>query len=251
MKFATVFTALLLLLPQISASTTRIRISKKCIVAGHPFVVNVTNASPEPDDWVAIVSASQPTNTLTRTSIGWDFACGTQSCLASVSSGVVSIQSNVSPGLYKAVLARNGVSTFRALAVSQTVRVVTTSEGCLAKSPVSSPVVIATPPPTPAPKGLPKGGGVSGPTPAPFSGLVNSVFTDKATYAFEEAIRVSFTSAQPKNNDFLALFPAATSNLNLLTGSMWQITCGRQGATPCSSPVSFKKPRPAYGSFII
>ncbi len=220
MKLATVFTALLLLLlPRTSATTTRIRISKGCIVAGHPFVVNITNASPEPDDWVVVVPASRPTNALTRTSVGWDFACGTQSCRASVSSGVVSIQSNVSPGLYKAVLARNGVSSFRALAVSQTVRVVTTSEGCLAKRPVSSPVVIHTP--TSAPKG----------------GLVNSVVTDKTTYAFKEAIRVSFTSAQPKNNDFLAIFPAATSNLNLLTGYMWQFTCGRQGATPCSSPV--------------
>jgi hypothetical protein len=237
MKLPTVFTALLLLLPLSTAITTRVRIAKACIVAGHPFVVNITNASPEPDDWVAIVPASQSTSTLSRTSIGWDFACGTQSCRASVSSGVVSIQTNVSPGLYKAILARNGVTSFRALGVSQTVRVVTTSDGCLVKSPVSSPVVVSTPSPTPTSKGASKGG-ASGPTPAPFSGLVNSVFTDKATYAFEEPIQVSFTSAQPKNNDFLAIFPAATSNVHLMTGYLWQFTCGRQGATPCSSPVS-------------
>jgi hypothetical protein len=72
--------------------------------------------------------------------------------------------------------------------------------------------------------------------PAPTSKLF-SISTNNSTYAFNTTVTVTYTSQQPRRDDFIGIFPVSTPTTNLTKGLFWLWVCNQQGNV-CSSAVS-------------
>ena len=191
-----------------------VRTSKSCYTVGEDIIVTFENDNPLVDDWVGFYAPNTPRNRLGNVPDSrWLWTCGSQSCSGRRPSGTLRFTATISAGNYRAYLARNGNSApFQGLERSDRFEVRTS---CGPGAP---------PPPGPAP-----------PPPAPPG--QQSITTDKRTYSAGETVVVRFRVSNPRNDDWIGIYPSTANQNNLRDGELWLRTCNRQGAA-CDGAVS-------------
>lgn len=181
-------------------SDSIIDVDKACYSLGEDILVFFRNGDALEDDWVGFFSAEEDNASLEENEQAWMWLCG-PSCDGDVSveAGTVQVRDSLPTGRWKAVLAPNTDSPFKAYAVSNTFVVRENCEN--------------------------NGDGL-------FSVLV---LGDE--FSPGENILVSFEHANPLGDSFVGIYAASTpsSQLNDDNGILWLWICNKQGSQ-CVSP---------------
>ena len=155
-------------------------------VEGEDIELLFDNCQPAEDDWVAIYPEDANPENLGDATL-WRWACGSQTCRGKVFTDIVTLGPYIKPGRYRAILAeRQHGGPYSAKVVSEVFEVV----------------------------------------PAPDSGCKDIIEMSSSCYVQGEEIEYNYISCNPKEDDWVGIYPASVDSKDRDEPQVYSWSCG-------------------------
>lgn len=180
-----------------------IQVNQNCFSIGQSIQITFENENPLPGDFIGIYRPDASLSALNDPSgVQWLWTCGSRSCTDStgISSATLTYSDPLTVGTWKVVLARNNPNGPPHTGLLQ-------SESFQVQSQCNT----QTEP--------------------------SSAGTNKRTYNVDETITVQYTNANPKEGDWIGVYPASVDLNNLRQATLWSWTCGFDCTTSVSTTI--------------